>query len=584
MCSVPDGALKAKAMRSQALQSKAPKAMAPETKDQRASRTASSRFCARGFPQHGRAVYCYGMELFVPGAPERLATTLRQDLTGYTTTHISTLLGPEATAAMRREQRIPALLVCEKACHQATAPHTEAEILACQVRLLILGDTLSAAELEGAFPATFGDRVTRDALLVIGNAGYRARFQVVPVPLDITRKGTRRITRTEVLIASDFGELAGRVPGAHHVMPVGGATRTLANIVTYTGGRVLDVGTGCGIHAISAALHGCEVVATDISARALQFASLNIALAAVRVELLQGSLFDPVEGRFDTIVSNPPFVITPASVRQKVDFEYRDGGFGGDTLLSELISALPAHLTDTGTAYILGNWEVEDGCSWDTHPQVWARVAGLDAWFIARDDVDPAHYVEMWLRDGGLRPRDAGYEDAYRTWLDDFAARGIRAISLGYGILSRPAAAREPMIRTEEIPGRPQGDIRQHIQRVWNNRHLVAAPDEDLAQRHLTRTEVIEHRFYDPGAADPLRIVLAHTGGFQQTLPADSQVAAFVGACDGELSVGALCQAIAQIYGEDSSAVQARLLETVRELIATGLLTEGTGMGTGTGS
>ena len=211
MCSVPDGALKAKelevvtlevealrakAMRSQELRSKAPKAMAPETKDQRASRTASSRFCARGFPQHGRAVYCYGMELFVPGAPERLATTLRQDLTGYTTAHISTLLGPEATAAMRREQRIPALLVCEKACHQATAPHTEAEILACQVRLLILGDTLSAEELEGAFPATFGDRVTRDALLVIGNAGYRARFQVVPVPLDITRKGTRRITRT----------------------------------------------------------------------------------------------------------------------------------------------------------------------------------------------------------------------------------------------------------------------------------------------------------------------------------------------------------------------------------------------------
>ncbi|EPD25982.1 hypothetical protein HMPREF9237_01731 [Actinotignum schaalii FB123-CNA-2] len=570
MCSVPDGALKAQELR----------VMEPIAVESRAKESrASSRFSTRGFPQHGRAVYCYGMELFVPGAPERLATTLRQDLTGYTTAHISTLLGPEATAAMRREQRIPALLACENVCHQATAPHTEAEILACQVRLLILGDTLSAEELEGAFPATFGDRVTRDALLAVSNPGYRARFQVVPVPLDITRRGTRRITRTEVLISSDFGELAGRVPGAHHVMPVGGATRTLANIVTYSGGRVLDVGTGCGIHAISAALQGCEVVATDISARALQFAALNIALAAVRVELLHGSLFEPVEGRFDTIVSNPPFVITPAAVRQKVDFEYRDGGFGGDTLLSELISALPAHLTDTGTAYILGNWEVEDGCSWDTHPQVWARVAGLDAWFIARDEVDPAHYVEMWLRDGGLRPRDTGYEEAYRAWLNDFAERGIRAISLGYGILSRPAAAREPMIRTEEIPGRPQGDIRQHIQRVWKNRHLVAAPDEELAQRTLTRTEVIEHRFYDPGAADPLRIILAHTGGFQQTLPADSQVAAFVGACDGELSVGALCQAIARIYGEESADVQTRLLETVRELIATGFLIEGTGTG-----
>src|SRR5690606_41290855 len=45
-------------------------------------------------------------------------------------------------------------------------------------------------------------------------------------------------------------------------------------------GRVLDLGTGCGIQALHAARHSRAVVATDISRRALGFAAFNAALDA----------------------------------------------------------------------------------------------------------------------------------------------------------------------------------------------------------------------------------------------------------------------------------------------------------------
>src|SRR5690606_15502302 len=92
--------------------------------------------------------------------------------------------------------------------------------------------------------------------------------------------------------------------------------------------RVLDLGTGCGVQALHASQHSTTVVATDISTRALEFARFNTALAEVSVDLRHGSLFEPVAAEhFDLVVSNPPFVITPAAAYHAglPVMAYRDG-------------------------------------------------------------------------------------------------------------------------------------------------------------------------------------------------------------------------------------------------------------------
>jgi release factor glutamine methyltransferase len=77
--------------------------------------------------------------------------------------------------------------------------------------------------------------------------------------------------------------------------------------------RVLDVGTGSGIIAISIK-HYCpeaELIATDLSADALQVAQENAQLLATDVKFIQSDLFDALEqykNSVDLIVSNPPYI------------------------------------------------------------------------------------------------------------------------------------------------------------------------------------------------------------------------------------------------------------------------------------
>jgi release factor glutamine methyltransferase len=76
--------------------------------------------------------------------------------------------------------------------------------------------------------------------------------------------------------------------------------------------RVLDVGVGSGAIALAIAdeHRGAQVVAVDSSAAALALARENVARTSAdgRVQLLQGNLLDPVQGPFDLVVSNPPYV------------------------------------------------------------------------------------------------------------------------------------------------------------------------------------------------------------------------------------------------------------------------------------
>ena len=76
--------------------------------------------------------------------------------------------------------------------------------------------------------------------------------------------------------------------------------------------RILEIGTGSGCIAVALAraFPGSRVVATDISPDALAVAARNVSRHALadRIELVETDLFAGLEGQFDLIVSNPPYV------------------------------------------------------------------------------------------------------------------------------------------------------------------------------------------------------------------------------------------------------------------------------------
>ncbi len=508
-------------------------------------------------------------------APVRLedddADSLRADLAPWTVDAVSEMVGNRAVRALGREHVVPARLAARAA---------GSDPVALLTRLLTLGENLTRADVERALPRLGADGAARCGIVAVGGFGdddvARAVIDLRPYA---TANGDDEVTWW---IASDTGEeVTSRQLEGDHVLGIGGATTTLASVTMRNPvGRVLDVGTGSGIQALHASMHAREVVATDVSERALAFAEFNRRLNAPPAEwdLRLGSLLEPVAGElFDLVVSNPPFVITPPGTPS---FEYRDGGLGGDGIVKRLVTGVGSVLAPGGVAQMLGNWEIRRGQSWTERLEGWLDDAaeagwGLDAWIIQRDVLDAAEYAETWLRDAGVIPergREA-FEAAYKAYLSDFDARGVEGI--GFGIVTLRRSVGTPTLRRlEEYEGELPVPLGPHLaDSLAAHDWLASRSDAELLQeRYLVASDVTRETYGRPTLHDPEHILLRQGGGFGRVIKADTALAGFVGTCDGELAAGQIAHAISALLDVPLGRMVEGLAPAIRELVRDGML------------
>ena len=482
-----------------------------------------------------------------------LIDSLADDLSsaGFTVDGLADAWGPDAAAALHRGQRVPAL----RSLTNVDSP------IAVLARTFVLGIPSAPADLGTALPS-LGLAGAVELGLVTETGAPQLDLRPYSV---VDGHGV-----ASWWIASDLGELAlGHAIPEHHVLGVGGASTTLSGLMIDRRVELaLDLGTGCGIQALHLARHAKRVIATDISERALDLARFNAALNGVdSIEFRLGSLFEPVEGeRFGHIVSNPPFVITPRTDDVPA-YEYRDGGMVGDALVAEVVAALADHLEPGGYAQLLGNWEygAQDGLA---RVGEWIDATGLDAWVVERELQSVDEYAETWIRDGGTRP-GREFDRLYGAWLDDFSERGVTEIGFGYLTFRRGDA---PLLRRVEHYGHPLGgSLGAHLRGAFEAHDWLATVA--LHEETLTlASDVTEERHYWPGADDPTVMLLRQGSGFARSIPIGTALAAVVGACDGELPLGVICAAVAELLEVDAAALSAEIEPQIRELVLTGFL------------
>ena len=82
---------------------------------------------------------------------------------------------------------------------------------------------------------------------------------------------------------------------------------------------LLDIATGSGNIAITLKKHlNAKVVASDISIKALEIAKKNAQRNKQEITFIQSDMLDKIKGKFDIIISNPPYVSTEDSIDEIV--------------------------------------------------------------------------------------------------------------------------------------------------------------------------------------------------------------------------------------------------------------------------
>lgn len=491
----------------------------------------------------------------------------------YTTDAVLERIGEAGQEGLHRNCTIPA----------RDALRGDDSPLATLIKLFPLNRTVDAGQAKAALPVEA--LITEGLLEPVGDDQVRATVDLRPYGFEIgsdqASDGRHKLAGDQEIGDANYTRqwdgwvVSDPTPGLDYqttptkpdyVLGVSPASTTLAQLTIGTQvGSALDLGTGCGVQSLHLSTHADRITATDVNPRVLKLAHLTAALNQIDVDLRKGSLYEPVEGdKFDLIVSNPPYVMSPPTGERLI---YRETGFTGDGLVEEVISKSADHLNPGGVCQVLANWAVTDQ-PWEDRIAGWAPE-GCDLWVIERERLDPYAYIEMWLTDAGL-VGGPEWEAKYREWLDYFDQLGVRGIGMGW-ITVTNAGRTTPDITIESWPHEVQQPVGPAIAQRQTDISWAQASDDQLLSANLKlRSDIVQESLGAPGAEDPQYIVLRQHAGLKRALQIDTALGGVLGACDGTMPLGIIMDAVANLLDADPAEQRGDLLPKIRSAIAEG--------------
>lgn len=166
--------------------------------------------------------------------------------------------------------------------------------------------------------------------------------------------------------------------------------KTLEIASKFKSPKIAEIGVGSGIISISLALElkNAKIIATDISPKALEIAAINRDGFGVSVELVLSNYLDEIDGEFDIIVSNPPYIAANYPLDKWVLSEPKTaliGGEVGDEMLKDI-----AQIAKSRAKYLICEMGYDQRAPMQEYlnslgfkSEFYADLAGLDRGFVA---------------------------------------------------------------------------------------------------------------------------------------------------------------------------------------------------------
>jgi predicted RNA methylase len=384
----------------------------------------------------------------------------------------------------------------------------------------------------------------------------------------------------EFLIACDSVRRARSGQLDDLVLGVNKPTQILGNCMIHLTkpGSVLDLGTGCGTLAFLAAPDATEVIGTDINGRALEFARFNAALNGVEhFDVASGDRFEPVRGqKFDLIVSNPPFFLTPSS-----KLLFTDNPFALDSFVQSLAEQAPAFLNEGGYFQMLCEWVQFGSEPWRERVERWFHNAGCDVLILTDYEISPAEYTLQRATESVALHGEMSLSDL-NDHLKYFRDRGVEKILGGLLTVRRSSTWPDGRPRSQnwflvdETGGRPTSPIGDQILDRFKSEDIISTRNEArlLAAKPRIAKDValIQEATHKGKAWETSRIYMERRSGLIRRLAFNSEIAELVASWDGSQDLDYHVTAFARNKGLSKKQVTSDILGLVRRLSSLNLI------------
>jgi SAM-dependent methyltransferase len=354
---------------------------------------------------------------------------------------------------------------------------------------------------------------------------------------------------------------------ADYVLGPGPVAERMADLAAWhPAGETLDLGCGCGVLGALAAARGGVAVGSDLNPRACAFTAFNAALNGLdRLSAAQGNLFEAVgDRRLDRIVSNPPYVVSPATT-----FTYRDGR----GICERIVRAAPDHLAPGGILQMSCNWPHFRGRDPHADLAAWFDGIGCDVLVLQADTYPADVYAGLWLGQEHADPAARAVE--FRSWMDFYDRQGIEAVSGGLVVMRR-IEGRRPRLDIRPLPAMA-GDCGVTLARIlsaWDRIACLSDPRDWLELRPAIVAEAEGTVRHEAAATDwqirQHEIRLRRGLAFSASL--DPVGFALAARLDGRQTVAAAVRAFADAHGLPAEPLLAGAPGLVRELLERGIL------------
>lgn len=126
----------------------------------------------------------------------------------------------------------------------------------------------------------------------------------------------------------------------------------LRNVEVKPEEKFLEMGCGSGLISLHAAKAGADVTAADINPHAVECTKRNAARNNLKVKVVQSDLFENVEGDFDVLIFNPPYLPEETRSTSWIEKSWSGGNEGSEAAIRFLEDAWK-HLLPGGSIYMI---------------------------------------------------------------------------------------------------------------------------------------------------------------------------------------------------------------------------------------